>query len=303
MSENMSNKLSLFETLPQELIYEIVNDLERHDLSCLSRTSKTLRFRTLGSLMKIIRFKWHADKQCKHSPCSIVNAKLDCYRLCEPRINLLLRTFMENPTLADLVTGLEFTVGKNPYGTRQLIQGEIRVYQSDHPSRMGINGGALESGRGMAVPKTQFPDILSHKYWKRDVAHHPGLPIVLLSWSCPNLSLFRVDSAFLQDNEYFENMVAKLDYTNNDDRSYSGFQKLRAVKLEDKGWAKDPILKPYLHLLRCPTLEEFAINPEAVWSRHPEIWYHIVPQDAKLKTLRLCCNTIDTGRLNVLFTD
>ncbi|KAF2279352.1 uncharacterized protein EI97DRAFT_430435 [Westerdykella ornata] len=241
--------------LPQEILDGITSNLEPRDLSCFSSSCQQVRAATLPTVYRDIRMIWRGSRQPSEN-----RPRSDCKHESCPRLDLLLRTLLENQALAELVRTLDLQ--SSGYWSYEL-DGRLPYLPSYIPSNSELFKNAFRR-TGSPIPKFLDDDIercdlhvvvgltilatpkLSSLTLGLDMIHRNDcLPYVLMS----ALTL-PLDSA-LSDLSSRERLTLGVDY------DWDRFPEDRSA-LEDLEWDLDlPLYLPFFYL---PNLKEVEMN-------------------------------------------
>lgn len=247
--------------LPAELHRPILEHLARRDLLALVLSSKRLRIAAEPFLYSRIHFDWTTE--------------------CEPRINELLRTLLERPTLAEHIQSLHL-LGEGFYCPLVGGAGPLKILAPK------VAESSMEKGhkliRGMKLPQ----DLESA--WRQGllIGNVDALTTLLISMT-PNLSSLRMDQLLSVNNpilcEYFKRALlggsgawAKLNQ----------FHKLREVVMPnhhtDVRRLRFNNVARMLPLFQLPALESLRV---AIDNPVDFAWPSAVPTPASLRSLAL----------------
>lgn len=270
-------------TLPQEIIDEIISGLAQNEISRLSMTCQKMRKATKEALFRNVTMVWRGDESSSQ-------------KTSIPRIDCLLRTFVENPQLATYVS----IINVQEVGYRKTSR------RGGTPQLPGI-----VVSKDYAESVQQILDDIdciepqSKKRLKEGVLSNSfDAVIALVLLLCPNITTLELGLDILVDNEYLPHIFEYfgLNTTSRKSAHLESMQDLRLgtsmypeedsftflVRYPQTISGKMPQLNTYLPLFYLSNLKHLEVSLPGLPKGQEFVWpASTPPQLMALTSLRL----------------
>jgi hypothetical protein len=297
-------------SLPQELTDKITSQLEpRVDLSNLSMTCKAIRAATVRSVFGEIIMIWKGYND--HT------RKVEC-----PRVDLLLRTLLEAPELANYVSRLDFEA----IGHRQSCHNKLKPQLPGLVITTSYAARVKKALQRMGLDQTNMGEKMEAKILDNDFDAVIALVVLL----CPKITSLSLGLDVLIRNSYLST-VLKYALPTKISMQITRFQLVQVLKIGTSDPHEDTVifsamwprklpnnilkLEAYIPLFYLPNLQhlemslpDLAINEQFAWptsippklltltsllllecSVAPDVLSHIFPSTPSLKRLEYDC--------------